>query len=187
MGAILDIIGSYIFKAAMLGIILATSYSLNEVMTKKAQQTNLEKTMNATMSVLEWDFRNLGYNYFSPGPCSVATATNLAFRSDINDDGTVEMIRYYVTTSYVTMGDSTVPRYNVRRYVGSNYYHLFRRLRHWDLKYIMSNGSITSSPFPTTAIVGFRVKLTLELSIPVGNEYLTATREITLYPANLSL
>ena len=52
MGAILDLIGSYIFKAAMIGIILATSLSLIEVMTKKAKTTNLEKSMNVSMSVL---------------------------------------------------------------------------------------------------------------------------------------
>ena len=45
MGAILDIIGSYVFKAAMVGIILATSISLNDVMVEKGQVTNLEKNL----------------------------------------------------------------------------------------------------------------------------------------------
>ena len=54
MGAILDIIGSYIFKAAMLGIIFATSYSLNEVMTKKAQQTNPADIELAIKRLKEW-------------------------------------------------------------------------------------------------------------------------------------
>ncbi|MCU0453576.1 MAG: hypothetical protein MUE68_07935 [Bacteroidetes bacterium] len=187
MGAILDIIGSYIFKAAMIGIILATSYSLNEVMTKKAQQTNLEKSMNVSMSVLEWDLRNLGYNYFTGPTITMATGNDLQYRADVQNDGTAESLRWYVTTSYVTIGDSTVARYNVRRYVDGVYYNVFRRLRHWDMKYVLSNGTVTSSPSPLSAIVGFRVKLTSELSFPVGNEYLTATREITLYPANLSL
>ena len=184
MGAILDIIGSYIFKAAMIGIILATSYSLNEVMTKKSQQTNIEKTMNVSMSVLEWDIRNLGYNYFSGSPITYAQNNDLQYRADVNNDGAAESLRWYVTTTYVTIGDSTVPRYNVRRYVNGVYYTVFRRLRHWDMKYLTSTGSYTTSP---SAVVGVRIKVTAESAFVVAGELLTATREITLYPANLSL
>lgn len=187
MGAILDIIGSYIFKAAMLGIIFATSYSLNEVMTKKAQSTNLEKTMNVSMSVFEWDIRNLGYNYFSGTAITYARYNDLQYWADVNNDGSVEALRWYVTTTYVTIGDSTVPRYNVRRYVNGVYYTVFRRLRHWDLKYITNTGSITSTPSPYSSVVGIRIKLTAESAFIVADELLTATREITLYPANLSL
>jgi hypothetical protein len=184
MGAILDLIGSYIFKAAMIGIILATSLSLNEVMTKKAQSTNLEKTMNVSMSVFEWDLRNLGYNYFSGSPVIVASSTDLQFHSDVHNDGSTEVVRWFVTTEFVTIAESTVVRYNVKRTInGGGEYTVFRRLRTWQMTYLTGSGAETTTP---AAVRGVRVKVVAESPFIINGEILTAQRQITLYPANLS-
>ena len=184
MGAILDLIGSYIFKAAMIGIILATSVSLNEVMVKKAQTTNLEKSMNVSMSVFEWDIRNLGYNYF--GSSSVIECDNhkLKFYSDTQNDGVPEEVKWDIDSEYVVVGDSTVKRYNVEREAGGSKYVVFRRLRHWSMVFLDVNGNQTTTP---SAVRGIQVRLTAESPFVVNDEILTATRQITLYPANLSL
>ena len=182
MGAILDLIGSYIFKTAMIGIILAMSMSLNEVMTKKAQTTNLEKSMNVSMSVLEWDIRNVGYNYVGASPVVECSGTKLKYYADIHNDGVVEEVKWSVSSEYVTIADSTVIRYNVKRDVGGNEYTVFRRLRHCSMEYLDVNGALTTTP---ASIRGFRIRITAESPFIIDGEILTATRQITLYPANL--
>lgn len=184
MGAILDLIGSYIFKAAMIGIILATSLSLNEVMTKKAQTTNLEKSMNVSMSVLEWDIRNLGYNYFGGVAVIECSGTKLKYYADVQNDGTAEEVKWSVSSEYITIADSTVIRYNVKREVSGTEYSVFRRLRHWNMQFIDVTGAVTTTP---AAVRGIQIKVTAESPFIVNDEILTATRQVTLYPANLSL
>ncbi len=184
MGAILDIIGSYIFKAAMVGIILATSMSLNEVMTKKAQQTNLEKTMNIALSVVDWDLRNIGYNYSGSSKIVYFNSTGFKYYGDVDNNGTVDSVQWVVSSPKVTVGDSLVTRYTVsRRLNNGSYYSVLSRLRHLDVAFLDASGSATSTPASVRAI---RIKITAESPFIINGEILTATRQITVFPPNLA-
>jgi hypothetical protein len=185
MGAILDLIGSYIFKAAMIGIIFATSYSLNEVMTKKAQMTNLEKSLNVQMSVAEWDLRNIGYGYSGANKFKSVTSTDLWFYGDIDNNGAMDSVRYQITTPYITIRDSLVRRYTITRRVNNGTpYNVMVKLRHLDVVYLDALGNVTTTPANIRAI---RVKVTAESPVFIQDEMQTATRQITIFPPNLAL
>src|SRR3990170_2522868 len=116
MGAVLDLIGSYIFKAAMIGIILSTSVSLNEVMVEKSQLAILEKNINVASSVLEWDMRNVGYNTFT-NPFTLASWSDLRFNADVQDDGAVDQVRWYLQGRWIYSGSGWIYRYDLIRTV----------------------------------------------------------------------
>lgn len=185
MGAILDLIGSYIFKAAMIGIILATSYSLNEVMSKKAQMTNLEKSLNVQLSVVEWDLRNIGYGYTGSSKFKSITSTDIWFYGDVDNNGAMDSVRYTVTMPMVTIGDSLVRRYTItRRLNTATPYNVMVKLRHLDVALLDASGNVT---FTSSSIRAIRLKVTAEAPFFVNGELQTATRQITIFPANLAL
>lgn len=183
MGAILDLIGSYVFKAAMVGIILSTSISLNNVMTEKRQLTILEKTMNVGMSVVEWDLRNIGYNYFSV-PFTTASANDMQYYTDANNDGSIEVVRWRVTGSRIMVGDSSVMRYALVRTFGGNDMVVMPRLRSVSFQYYDRSGAATAI---LSEIRGIRVSVETEASVVVDGRIPTARREFTIYPSNLML
>ncbi len=185
MGAILDLIGSYIFKAAMIGIILATSVSLNEVMTKKAQLTNLEKTMNVSLSVIDWDLRNIGYNYTGASKILNMSTSQLRYIADVDNNGVVDTVTWAVSAPKVTVGDSLVTRYTVSRRLNTgSYYTVLLRLRHLDVAFLDAAGATTTT---TANVRAIRFRITAESPFIINGEILTATRQITVFPPNLSL
>lgn len=185
MGAILDLIGSYIFKAAMIGIIFATSYSLNEVMTKKAQMTNLEKQLNVQLSVVEWDLRNIGYGYTGPNKFKSLTSTDMWYYGDIDNNGAMDSVRYTISSPLVTIGDSLVRRYTITRRVNAaTPYNVMVKLRHLDVVFLDALGNVTTTPANIRAV---RVKVTAESPFFIQGELQTATRQITVFPPNLAL
>lgn len=187
MGAILDLIGSYVFKAAMIGIILATSVSLNEVMTKKAQLTNLEKTMNVSLSVIDWDLRNIGYNYSGSPKIAYFTTSTFKYYGDIDNNGALDSVQWTVSAPFVTVGDSLVKRYTVsRRLNNGSYYTVLKGLRHLDVIFLDASGNVVPTSLPGN-VRAIRVKVTAESPFIINGEILTATRQITVFPPNLSL
>ncbi|OGU29175.1 MAG: hypothetical protein A2X67_15025 [Ignavibacteria bacterium GWA2_55_11] len=183
MGAILDIIGSYVFKAAMVGIILATSISLNDVMVEKGQVTNLEKNLNVAMSVLEWDLRNIGYNYITSA-ILVAQSNELQYYADVDNNGSIETVRYYLTAVSTTLAGEPVTRYELVRTVNGVGNTTVQRIVSLEFSYQDASGNATTVP---SSVRGIKVNITVDSPVTVDDRILTASRDFTIFPANLSL
>lgn len=183
MSAFLDIIGSYVFKAAMVAIILSTSLSLNNVMIEKSQITNLEKNVNVGLSVVEWDFRNIGYNTFV-NPFVITSAQDLQYNADVDNDQIVDLVRWHAQAVVLSIGDSSVTRYELMRTVSGTSTRVMNRLRSVSFQYLDGTGAVTST---SSAIRGVTITIEAESSVVVNNSLLTTRRSFTVYPANLSL
>jgi len=116
MGALLDIIGSYIFKAAMIGIILATTINMNKVMVEKNQLVIAEMNLNVAISVLEWDLKNIGYGLATPTSSIIeANLYRIRFSADVDNDGVIDNV--YWSYQYKTYTAGIGYRYDLRRTV----------------------------------------------------------------------
>lgn len=183
MGTVFDLIGSYLFKAAMIGIIVSTSISLNQVMVEKSQLVNLEKNINVATSVLEWDIRNAGYRLGSNG-LRLAQSRQVSWLSDVDNNGVVDSVAYTSTAYTVRMGDSTVTRYDVYRYVNGTGNLIMKRLNGLSFAYFDSSGVATST---LSLVRGIKVSIQAESPVTVNDRYLITRREFTIFPVNLML
>ncbi len=209
MGAILDIIGSYIFKAAMIGIIIATSINLNEVMVEKNQLTIVEKNLNVAMSIIEWDLKNIGYNHTlsaSTPAIIYASPYEIRYYADVQNDGIKEEVRWRY--QYVDYDPEVGYRYDLVRWVNGVSYTVVQRLYFdisnsyvsWRFTYLRGNGSdigwIYKSNYSDyssieldylSQIKGIKVFMKTKSDIKLKGQFLSAEREFTVYPPNLSL
>ncbi len=203
MGAMLDLIGSYVFKAAMIGIIISTSYSLNQVMVEKSQLVIAEKNLNVAISVIEWDLKNIGFGL--PTPTTSITKADIygiEFTADVNNDGVTDAVRWWY--QYVGYTAGIGYRYNVFRSVNGVSYTAIRDIYYntstaevsWRFYYYNASGAIMThdyaggyeiSPTNRPNIRGVKVFMKTKSPLVVNNQYITAQREFSVFPANLSL
>lgn len=202
MGAILDIIGSYVFKAAMIGIIIATSINLNEVMVEKNQLAIAEKNLNVAISVIEWDLKNIGYGLASPTTSiTEANVYRIRFTADVNNDGLADAVAWtYQSTGY---SEGIGYLYSLNRTVNGVSYTVIQNLFYnpspfevWRFYYYDKNGALLPhdegggyeiSSTNRLKIRGIKVFMKTKSALVSNGSYIIAEREFSIFPANLSL
>lgn len=101
MGVIFDILGSMVVRAAIISIILNLMINLHEALYKNTERMYLSETTEAVSKTISADLKLAGYR------CSTATlkrfpvarSNEMSFRADYDDDGDVDVIRYYLSSS----------------------------------------------------------------------------------------
>ena len=202
MGAILDIIGSYVFKAAMIGIIVATSINLNEVMVEKNQLAISQKNLNVAISVLEWDLKNIGYGLAIPtSSITKAHLYEIRFMADVNNDGIADDVRLYYQYKGFTEGIGY--RYDLIRSVNGVGFTIIRDMFYnpspfevWRFYYYDEDGRFlphdTEGGYEVSLtnrmkIRGVKVFIRTKSALVSNNKYTVAEREFSVFPPNLSL
>ena len=104
MGAstILDIIGSIIIGGMMLGIIVKLNGNAAQNIYLNSGELACQQNLVSTAQILETDFRRIGYcsgytNIQDPTKAILLADTgSIKFTADINSDGTMDTIYYYL-------------------------------------------------------------------------------------------
>jgi len=121
ISVILDILGSTIVG----GILMLSLFRINDTAVENAYTGNGELTAQTSLAtivqILEYDFRKIGYcadwNKI-PNPSQAiisADSTQIKFLTDVDFDGTVDSIRYYLgPTSELTNSPNPRDRYLYR-------------------------------------------------------------------------
>ncbi len=99
---ILDILGSIIIG----GILMTIAYRLQDTITEKTYNHSgeliIQQNLATTARIIEYDFRKIGYcKNWNLIPDSIAVITyadssEIKFLTDIDDDGVVDSIHYYL-------------------------------------------------------------------------------------------
>ncbi len=99
---ILDIIGSFLVGGVLLLMGLQLNASANEVTLVYNGNAILQQNLTALVDILETDFRKIGYckdwtKIADPSlSIRIADSNRIRFLTDINNDGTVDSITYYL-------------------------------------------------------------------------------------------
>ncbi len=95
----LDLIGSLIIGGLVLLMILSfTFYFMNA--SRSAVIAEAQQTTAAELGrVIEHDFSKMGYRVMSGDKISSLSSNSISFRADLNNDSSVDSIRYYVQGS----------------------------------------------------------------------------------------
>ncbi|KAB2922079.1 MAG: hypothetical protein F9K22_12520 [Bacteroidetes bacterium] len=96
MGVVFDILGSFVVRAAIVAVMLNLMLSLHEQLQKKNEQVYMSEVMDAPAQTLASDFKNAGYNSSKVFP--TASSSEARFYADTDNNGTSELIRFYVSS-----------------------------------------------------------------------------------------
>lgn len=94
--ATLDLLGSFIVGGLLLVAILGFMfYVMNS-----SQMTQLSEVKQTTATefgrVIVHDFNKIGYRVLSGNKITEITSSSIGFRADINNDGAIDSVRYYL-------------------------------------------------------------------------------------------
>lgn len=96
MGVVIDIIGMLVIRASIIAIILNLMVNMHEALYKYTERNYLNQTLTAAVQTITADLTLAGYNS-SNKRFPIARRNEMKFRSDIDDDGSVDIIHFYVS------------------------------------------------------------------------------------------
>ena len=104
MSIFLDIIGSWVIRAALIAVMLKLTINLNNVLYQRTQQANANGLVAVVDSVIYADVNAAGYSrqgvtFDRTTTFYAVTWQSLSFYADISSSSGVELVKYYTTYS----------------------------------------------------------------------------------------
>ncbi|MFQ5771796.1 MAG: hypothetical protein ACE5HX_14775 [bacterium] len=185
MDSTLTLIGSIIIGGIFLLGVMSFYGGVIDYSHEKTFELLTQETTASFMEIIDHDFRRIGSGLTRPATAisAIVDTTDITFRGDIDDDGTVETVRYY--TSAPSAATSTPNPNDVilyREVDGINTINTPAGVTEFVVKILDEAGN------PTTDLMAVRmldVSLTVESLYPYDNKYATALWEKRITPQNL--
>ena len=179
----IELAGSFIIGGMLLLSILSLNADIMETATMNSLGTIAQKNATVIVSILEYDIRKMGYKV--PTGTEVITDftdSTITFLGDINDDNSVDIIRYYLgPTSEPSDTENPNDRYLYRSVNGAAL-DVALGMISWELTYYNSAGATTIIAADIRTI---RISFTVETVIPFDETYGSARWEGRFSPKNL--
>ena len=96
MGVMIDIIGSFVVRSAVVLIILTTMVNLSNSLYRQSERASLEVLVTGAGETIYNDLSLAGYNSSSK-LFLTADSVEARFYSDLDNNGSVETVRYYLS------------------------------------------------------------------------------------------
>lgn len=96
MPTMLDIIGSFIIGGMVLVAVITLNIDISNNAARMTYDLVVQENMVELTREVEYDFYKIGYRVPSDTAITSADSTDITFLADIDDDGTVESVRYYL-------------------------------------------------------------------------------------------
>ena len=186
MGTILDIINSTIIGGILLLIALILMDTTTDHFHSYGDDLIVQQNLTGTTKTLEYDLKKMGYGIPEwDSVVLIADSTHLKFRSDINKNGAIDTVEYYVgLKSELSATPNPDDRFLYRK-INSTPTNGFKVgvVTNFNFDYLNQDGIIvdTSVPQNLIAIKMIRITLKIESSSVYGsnpnpdkNEYRTA-------------
>ena len=163
----LDILGSFVIG----GMVLLAVVTLNSGMTGSAVQMTMDLMVQENMVELtrevEYDFHKIGYRVSNDTVITLADSTGITFLADIDDDGNVDFVRYYLgSPNELTSTPNTEDRLLYRVVNSETPKSSNMGVVAFDLKYYDASGNETSV---LGDIRGINVSLDVESPFPYSD------------------
>jgi len=180
---ILDIIGSTVIGAT----IILMLFNLNSSMSETSFQNTLDvATQSNSMTIAEMlnhDFYKIGYHESLNGPWPIietADSNRIRFRSDIDNNGTVDTIEYFTSAPYDVKGSATRFRRLYRTMNGSAGTGADLGLTSFKLTYFDTLGIPVNLPTPTDSASLGRIQ-SIKIEMTVKNPLTTDSTVTTTF------
>jgi hypothetical protein len=100
MSVVLDLIGSVVIASFVILMGLRLNQSISGNADASKANLNVQESLVDIVRTIEYDFRKIGYNVPDPqNSIVVADSNRIVFRADMNRDGVIDTVEWYVTNS----------------------------------------------------------------------------------------
>ncbi|MBI3580003.1 MAG: hypothetical protein HY089_11410 [Ignavibacteriales bacterium] len=168
--------------------------TLNSALYDKTAAANTKATLETTANIMYQDIKQAGYNVTSPA-FDTAAATSVQFRTDLGNDGSADIVRYFGTYKldtvwYVNSRPVLDTTWRIKRTInGGSEYPIAINLRNFSFTYFDINGNNTSA---LASIKSLKIELNARIGATAAGTVTsnvlsdsTATKEFRVYPINL--
>ena len=177
---ILDIIGSVVIGGLIMLILFRLSDAAAQNTYNNSQELVVQTNLTSLVETLEYDFRKIGY---------CADYTSISFLTDVNNDGNVDTLHYYVgPTSELASTPNPRDRLLYRVIDGETPHSANLGLTEFKLMYFDPLGDTLSFPISSPGeIASIQISIKVEDVESYSNEYVSAFwRQIRLSARNLN-
>jgi hypothetical protein len=123
MGTQLDIVGSFVIAGLLLLAIFGTSASLTATATQNALDILAQENLSVVTEMILYDFHKIGYypSHEPPDDFRILSMSpnGLRFRSDIDNDGSIDTVSYSVGDTSEVSGTPNRKDFILYRLVGN--------------------------------------------------------------------
>ena len=192
---ILDIIGSVIIGGLILLILFRLSDAAAQNTYNNSQELIVQTNLTSLVETLEYDFRKIGYcadytKIDNPSKAIIsADSTSISFLTDVNNDGNVDTLHYYVgPTSELASTPNPRDRLLYRVIDSETPHSANLGLTEFKLMYFDPLGDTLHFPISSPGeIASIQISIKVEDVESYSNEYVSAFwRQIRLSARNLN-
>ncbi len=192
---ILDIIGSVVIGGLIMLILFRLSDAASQNTYNNSQELSVQTDLTAIVEILENDFRKIGYckdytKISDPSTAIIsADSTSISFLTDVNNDGNVDTLHYYVgPTSELASTPNPNDRLLYRVIDSQTPKSINVGLTEFNLMYFDPLGDTLSFPITSPGeIASIQISVKVEDVEAYNNEYVSAFwRQIRLAARNLN-
>jgi hypothetical protein len=188
MNILIDIIGAVIICGLLMLTIFAVNGNVSSFTLKNQMDLVSEENLSTMATMIDSDLRKIGYGWGNPSTAIIpgsCDSTRISFRSDIDNNGAVEIVSYSIGTTS-QLGATLNPRdFKLIRQAGNQQTSAALGLTTFRLKYYNALGQLLSYPITTSLVKGIEVSLKAEGTFPVDTSYAWTTVVDRVYPINL--
>jgi hypothetical protein len=179
---ILDIVGSIIIGGVLIVILLTTNSSAVQNSFNYGGDLTIQQYLKTVVDMVDQDFSKIGYTSIATVAIDptkrivLADTSSITFISDIDNNGSIETVYYYLGTTNELAGTIN-PRdrilYRVSKDTsGSLITSRYPGITIFRLLYTDKNGATLSSPVASTSNISkIQIYLTMESSVPYNGVY----------------
>jgi hypothetical protein len=189
MQVIYDIIGSIIIGGIILLMLVSFNSSVMEGSAIQTFNSIVHSNVTSVTDLIEYDFRKMGYRVGSVYDSAIvyADSSKIVMRGDINNDGTVEKITYYLGLGQASGHVNPRSRILYRQVDGAGAQRINMGITRFRMAYYNDKDSlINQNPIASPSkIRAIRLAINMESTSPYDTTYAGATWERTITPKNL--
>lgn len=185
MNQTLDLVASMFIGAIVLLSAVTTMIFQNEQMNIESMNVTAQENVNAFYDMFNYDITKVGYQVTSGPKFLTMNQSDIKFLGDIDDNGSVDTVRYYVGTISDLTNTPNPGDFPLYRKVNSQAAVSWGiGITMFNLRYLDASGIDTATE---SSVRGVEMEIIIQSPAPLGEEYGGAYAKVTFYPMNLGL
>jgi hypothetical protein len=166
MSALHDLLGSIIIGGIVLLMLLTFNGNVMQSAGVQTFNTVVQSNLTTTTNILEYDFRKIGYRVagVQDSACIYADSNKVIVRGDFNNDGTVDRLAYYISTTQAPGSSNPKSRILYRQLNFNPAQPMNVGVTRFQLRYYTAAGAqLTGNPISSPgAIKSYRITINVE-------------------------
>ncbi|HSD62940.1 MAG TPA: hypothetical protein VLB50_04050 [Ignavibacteriaceae bacterium] len=182
MNIILDLLGAFLIGGIVLLLVANLNAYSSETQFASAADLRLQQNAKTLAEIINDDLRKIGYKY-SGTAISQADSQKISFYGDINNDGTMDLVTYYLGNKEDAPSTPNPDDRVMYRIVNNDTISgPTLGLTNLKFSYLNTHEQVTANP---DSICYVKAEIWVETIQPVGGEYPFTYWEMTINPRNI--